>query len=114
MKYSENIISIELDERGEKQVHIMGYGYYVGAPTETPYRFVEYCWYYVPLEYILTCGFPADGEYESYENVKQYIEDCSQERLVEIYEHYDNGVKPSELRIETLNLLTPCGVYILI
>lgn len=112
MLCEETIISLERDALTNKtQVHVLGYGYYVGEPKHLPYRFLEYCGYYIPLDYIMENGFPDDGDYEGYDYAKQYIQDCSYRQMKHIYQHYDNGNPPTSLKLSELCSNTPYGVY---
>lgn len=113
MSYIEKtVFGIETDN-GEKIVHFYGYGYHSDDGTDTPYRFLEYTFCYVPLKKVLEMGFEeAESQYGP--EVKQYIADCTRDEMESIYEHYDNGNKPTELKKEDLNMDTPLGVYILI
>ena len=106
-----SIVSIELDTNGHKVVHIMGDSYNADDASDTPYRFTEYCWGYIPIEDLIKNGMP-DGDW--YGELKQYVEECSPERIEEIYEHYDNGKKPKLIALKDITEDTPCGVYIII
>ena len=109
-KYLEaSAVTIELDEHGEKVVHFSGDSYYCDDGTDTPYRFTEYCWGYIPLKEVVENGMP-DGDW--YGNLKQYINDCTEKQLDEIYEHYDNGNMPQV--IEKLTMDLPLGCYIIL
>lgn len=109
-KYLEaSIVEIELDENGKKVAHILGDSYYSEDGTATPYRFVEYSWGYVPLSEFLANGMP-DGDW--YSELKQYINDCTEKQLNEIYEHYGNGKMPQI--IDGLTMDTPLGCYIIL
>lgn len=103
------IFAIEKDHH-QKYVHFFGYGYYADDGTATPFRFVEYTWCYVPLDEVLEMGFEeAEAQYGP--EVKQYITDCNEEQMIDIYEHYDNGNMPIVLDGK-LTSETPCGTYI--
>lgn len=108
------IIGIE-EENGKKIVHFYGYGYYSeGAQDEkTPYRFVEYTFFYAPLEEVVEVGV-SNYESEYSDQIKQYIMDCTRLGCEKIYETYDNGNPPILLNKEKLSIDTPKGVYILI
>ena len=51
-----------------------------------------------------------DGDW--YSELKQYIKDCTEKQLDEIYEHYDNGKMPPIL--DDLTMKTPLGCYIIL
>ena len=96
----------------KKYVHFLGYGYYANGMTEEkPYRFVEYAFFCYPIEMVLERNiFENESDYGA--DCKQFIEDCTEERMVEIYETYDYGKLPKEIKREDINLDTPCGMYI--
>ena len=48
------------------------------------------------------------------DEVTQYIEDCTPERINEIYATFDDGKIPKEIKEDEITLATPCGVYILV
>lgn len=93
----------------ERFVHFFGYGY----PAEEDgkeFAFLEYTFHYGPLKDVLTEGF---AEYEQkYNSGTNYITDCTEKELIDIYEHYDNGNKPLLLDISSLSERTPDGTYI--
>lgn len=103
----DSVVNVELDN-GKKVVHFYGDSYYSDDGTDTPYRFTEYCWGYIPLKEVVENGMP-DGDW--YGELKQYITDCTEQQLDEIYEHYDNGKMPQI--IDGLTMDTPLGCYIL-
>ena len=73
-----------------KTVHFYGYGYCAGDDSSPEsYRFVEYTFFYVPLEEVLKRGI-FEVESEESEFVKKYITDCTYEGMLDIYRHYDN------------------------
>lgn len=106
------IVGIEKDN-DKKVVHFYGFGYYTEGDEENPYRFLEYTFFYMPLDEVLTMGVSeAEGEFG--QEYTQYLTDCTRDEMENIYEHYDNGNKPTELKKEDLNMDTPLGIYILI
>ena len=102
-------VTIELNDGGEKVVHFLGDSYYADDGSKTPYRFTEYSWGYVLLKDVISNGMP-DGDW--YGELKQYIIDCNEKQLDEIYEHYDNGKMPQV--IEELTMDLPLGCYIIL
>lgn len=109
------VIGIELNDRKQKIVHYYGYGYQtddIGINKDgvyRPYRFVEYTWAYFPLEQVIEKGLPDEDVLCLY---KQYITDCTENELIDTYEHYDNGNMP--VLLESLSMDTPVGCYILV
>lgn len=106
------IFGIENDD-GKKVIHYYGYGYYCDGDDEKPYRFLEYTFFYGNLQEVLEIGISEyEGEYS--DAVKQYITDCTEEELGDIYEHYDEGVPPIPIHESEISLDIPCGVYVLV
>jgi len=111
--YEKTVVGIEPGENGEKDVHFFGYGYCAEDGTDTPYRFVEYTWFIVPLKEVLKTGF-ASYEGDNSDQYKQYITDCTEESMYDIYMHYDNGSQPVVIKEEDISENTPFGCYIVI
>lgn len=103
------VFVIEAEADGTKFMHIHGDSYFAYDDSELPFRFVEYTFAYMPLKDILAGGMP-NGDW--YAEFMQYIQDCTEEELVEIYEHYDNGNMPTIITELAEDL--PCGCYILL
>lgn len=92
-----------------KFVHFLGYAYYAGDPEDKPYRFVEYCFHYVPLDEVLSKGLRA-AEIDDSDLIKQYIKEISLDEVFDIYKHYDQG---SPVQILQGFKDAPDGIYIL-
>lgn len=103
------IVYVEEDS-GEKVVHIMADSYDSGSDEVTPYRFVEYTFFYVPLAHVIVHGL-FDKRYDGSE-VKQYIEDCDFETIDAHYKAYDNGETPTVIQGSELTMDLPLGCYI--
>lgn len=113
MMYEDHTIFGIEEEEGKKIVHFYGYGYYVGEESGKSYRFLEYTFFYAPLEDVLSHEGGFDGyEIAHSDSVKTYITDCTQEELNDIYEHYDCGRKPVEISEKDI-ASAPLGVYVL-
>lgn len=69
-------------ENGE--FHIDGYVYYVGEPYDKPYRAVQFCGCYIPLDKRGDSDYVNNVEAEC----KQYIEDISEEKAKEYIDWY--------------------------
>lgn len=110
--YCEKTVFAIEEEDGLKYCHFSGYGYYAGTEIVPgkPYRFVEYTFCYAPLEEVIRFGFSECESYYGPES-KQYVTDCTEKEMYDIYKHYDNGSAPKELSEITME--TPCGCYIL-
>ncbi len=106
------IISIEKQD-GRKVIHYYAYSWYADDSSETPFRFCEYTGFIVDLDKTLLYGISCyEGEYQ--EQIKQYIYDCTEEKCVDFYSHYDDGKPPKFISEKDVSMATPYGVYILI
>lgn len=105
------VFAIETDNDGNRQVHIYAYGYFAHVDEPKEYRFVEYTFFYVPLAEVLQKGI-FDVEMEYCEFIKQYIEDCTEEEMLNMYTHYDNGNCPTLITEAELTAALPDGTYI--
>lgn len=103
------IFSVE-DGTHERLVHIFGYVYYSEDGTATPYRLLEYTFFYVPLKEVVEKGlYNVEMEYQ--ENYKQYVQDISYDEVLGVYNNYNSGEPLTVL--SKLDLDTPNGYYIL-
>ena len=106
------VFGIETQD-GIRTVHFYGYGYEAGDDSSPdPYRFLEYTFFYVPLEEVLKRGI-FDVEREESEFVKQYITDCTYEGMLDIYRRYDDGNCPIPITLEELSNDLVDGVYVI-
>lgn len=101
-----------MTENNTKIIKYLGYGYYGGDPDEKPYRFVEYCFFEVPLKDVLPDI--VDYENQNGSEYKQYIEECDEKELFEFYTEYDNGNAPTLIQSKDINENTPDGCYIIL
>ena len=106
-QYEENTI---FAKEGD-DIHYLAYGYYSEDDSETPFRFLEYTWFIVPVEDVETRGFDA-VESEDSDQFKQYIEDCTEETMIARYQHYDAGNHPKWIEKSKINRYLPDGCYI--
>lgn len=109
----DTVFAIETNADGTRQVHIYGYGYFADSSNVEgkDYRFVHYTFFYAPLDEVITKGLNV-VEYEHSSDVKQYIEDCTYEEMMHIYQHYDNDNCP--VPITSFDASTPDGTYVLV
>ena len=105
------IIGIE-DWDGEKSIHYYAYSYCSDNGAPDSFRFVEYTYFIETLAKALQYGIK---QYESdhQEEVKQYVEDCTEDELVRFYKHYDKGEAPVHIWVSEITMETPYGMYIL-
>ena len=105
------IIGIE-DWDGEKSIHYYAYSYCSDNGAPDSFRFVEYTYFIETLAKALQYGIK---QYESdhQEEVKQYVEDCTEDELVRFYKHYDKGEAPVHIWVSEITMETPFGMYIL-
>lgn len=107
------VFAIETDAWGRRKVHFFGYGYFAGDESEAyPYRFVEYTFFYAPLDDAVKYGI-FHLEEKGAEFVKQDIEDCSYEQMIAIYQGYDNGKCPALITEAAFTADLPDGMYII-
>lgn len=105
------VFGLETNADGVRSLHIYGYGYDTDEESEKKYRFVEFTFFYAPLEEALKEGMTsiyaklADG-------IKQYITDCTFEEMMDIYHHYDDGECPTQVTALTADM--PDGIYVLV
>lgn len=64
--------------------HVYGFVYLSDDGTDKPYRSVEFCGCYIPLDKRNDESYVNKAEAEC----KQYIEDCTEERAMEIINWY--------------------------
>lgn len=105
------IVAIETNEDGSRQAHLYAYGYCTGDGAEPAYRFVEYTFFIVPLNEVLQKGiFDVESEYSEF--IKQYIHDCTEEEMLELYKHYDDGNCPKPIAADQITADIPDGTYV--
>lgn len=101
--------SIEMNENGNKQIHILGYAY-----KEDQWKLVDVCWFIESLDDFVK--YLHDGEWsvsEQMSEYKQYIRDCTEEEIVDIINHYFDGNGADQiLPYEEITIDTPCGNYV--
>ena len=105
------IIGIE-QCNGRKIIHYYAFGWLADGSANTPYRFAEYTGFIVDLEKGLEYGI-SNFESEYQEEIKQYVEDCTEEQCADFYAHYDNGNPPKFISEKDVSMTTAYGVYIL-
>lgn len=105
------IAAVETWSDGERYVHYYAYGYYAECSNKPPYRFLEYTFFIIPLKDVVDRGF-YEIEGDESDQYKQYIEDCTEETMIQHYEHYDNGKMPKIMNADDLSMSTPDGTYI--
>ena len=100
------------EENGKKLVHIMGYFYHTddGSGSKKQYRCLEYTWFYVPLEEFIE--WDGDDYDDAAQELKQYIQDMTEEEAIDAMYHYFGGISPTPLLYQDLTMDTPCGYYV--
>ena len=99
-------------EKGVKYIKFLGYGYRTDEEGDKPYRFVEYCFFEVPIRTVLPDIYGYENEEGS--DYKQYVSDCTAEEMLETYREYDNGKAPTLINVNAVNENTPDGCYVLL
>jgi len=105
------IIGIE-QCNGRKIIHYYAFGWLADGSANTPYRFAEYTGFIEDLEKVLEFGI-SNFESEYQEEIKQYVEDCTEEQCADFYAHYDNGNPPKFISEKDVSMSTPYEVYVL-
>lgn len=100
------------EAEGKRWVHYMGYGYYAGEPENQPYRLLEYTHCTGELSHVLSVGLKKYEE-EYAPECKQYIANCDYTMLKSVYQMYDCGNAPKQIKAENIDIDTPCGCYVL-
>lgn len=112
-----DIIQITTNEVGERNVHILGYTFYLGEPEEKPYRLYEYTGFHLPLielkrrlvtPYRL---FILNDEEIDRQNI--YIQELTEYEVSDIVMTYDNGKAPQHITFKDLFGDIKDGMYIL-
>lgn len=98
-------------EKRGNQIHFFGYSYNSYNGTDTPYRFVEYTFFYADIKDVMDEGFYL-FEHEHGADYQQYIQDCTEEEVNKIYTHYDNGNAPQLVCVDDDINDLPDGCYI--
>ena len=99
-------------ENDVKYIKFLGYGYRTDEDGDKPYRFVEYCFFEVPIRTVLPDIYGYENE-ES-DDYKQYISDCTAEEMFKTYCEYDNGKAPILINVNSIDENTPDGCYVLL
>lgn len=100
--------SIYLNEDGEKEIQIHGYTYYGDH-----WIFSDIGWFTQRLEDFVN-DMKEDSDYinNCYSEAKQYEEDLSSRRMVNLINSYFDGEKPDYyLQFSDITMETPCGNY---
>jgi hypothetical protein len=105
--------TLDQAERETRYIHFFAYGYCAGDGSDKDHRFLEYTWFIAPLQKVLNIGV-REYESEYSDEVKQYIEDCSEQTMIERYTHYDAGECPLPISESKLDMNIPDGTYILL
>ncbi len=99
---------------GEKVVHIDGHFYLAGdSCTDNPeeiYRHVSVCGFEIPMEKFLSMD--TENLWDIASEYNQYIQDLTEEQVIEEMQHYFNGKPGTPLPYGALTMDTPCGDYI--
>lgn len=103
--------SVELDDDGDKVVHISGNVYLNDVDeTETNYRCAEWTWLYIEIDELKEM-LEQDWFYEYLCERVAYLGDHTEAEAIEICEHYFDEKPGTYLHIAEVNEETPCGDY---
>lgn len=104
-----DLYDIEMDENGNKQIHILAYTYYGDQ-----WAFVELTWFIEPLDEFVE-HVKEDKYYvvQQMSEYKQYQSDCTSKEIVDIINHYFDGESADYILPYTeITTDTPCGCYV--
>lgn len=103
--------SIELNEDGNKIVHMFGNVYWNDVDeTETNYRCALWVFFYITLDE-LKDAIEKHWLFEYLcENVK-YEEDITEAEAIDAYKNYFDGNPGVHMSLKCINSETPCGNY---
>ena len=94
-------------ENGVHTIKLLGYIYQSDANEDNKdYRHVEYCWYDMPVDKYKSSNIDDRDIWES--EVKQYIDDCTEQEAYEILKGYN----ATFLDVDSITDDTPDGTYI--
>lgn len=102
--------SVELDDDGNKVVHISGNIYWTSDEAETNYRCAEWTFFYIPMNK-LKALIEVDWFCEYVDERIDYLGDLTEEDALEACECYFDGKPGTYLHIADVNEKTPCGHY---
>ncbi len=92
-KTMDNYYNVDFGKIEGTDFHVDGYVYYAGEPNDKPYRAVQFCGCYIPLDK------RDDPDYIDYieSECKQYIENISEEQAKEYIEWYLSNCEPLKI-----------------
>lgn len=96
-----------------REIHYFGYVYGPVEDGETPFRGLEYCGFFAPLQEAIDYGI-LKYEQDHCETAKTYIADLTEKGALDFVLHSDNGKKPTEIHENEITIKTPEGCYILV
>lgn len=103
--------SVELDEDGNKVVHMSGNIYWNDADeTETSYRCALWVFLYISLEELRDAIENRWLFQYLYENVK-YEESITETEAIDGCKNYFDGESGAHMKLMCVNEETPCGNY---
>lgn len=103
--------SVELDEYGNKAVHLSGNVYFNDADeTESNYRCAEWTFFYIPISWLKEL-FKYDQFYDYVDEKVNYLGDLTEEEAIKVCASYFNGKPGTYLHITDVDEETPCGDY---
>ena len=108
---------VEIKDSAEgKVIRYLEYGYYAQDDAEVkPYRWVSYSDFEALVKDVLEFEKSGKGYETSFGNeVKQYVEDITEDQMIDCYETADGGALPKELVWTELSEDTKPGIYILV
>lgn len=102
---------VELDEDGNKVIHLSGNVYWNDIDnTKCDYTYDEWVWFYVTLDEILH-GIRDNWLFDHFCEHVKYSGGITEKEAIETCEQYFDGKPGTHLSIGDVNEETPCGGY---
>ena len=103
--------SVELDDNGDKVVHLLGNVYFNDADaSEADHRLAQWTFYYLTLNAIAD-HISDDDFFDRVNSQISYLDDITEYDAIVACNCYFNGEPGVNLHIKDVNEDTPCGDY---
>ncbi len=105
------IISIITDDDKKRYIHYHGHAYLVDLVSRD-YHLINYTFAVFDFQFVLNNGGVVIFMLKNDEFFKQTIHTCTENEIVNIFNTYNNGAKPTVIREALINMNIPDGMYI--
>ena len=103
--------SVELDDNGNKIVHLFGNVYFNDADeSDTNYRHAAWTFFYLTLSEIAAL-MKNDIFFDHVNSLISYLDDITEQEAIETCYYYFSGEPGINIHIKDVNENTPCGDY---